>query len=929
MGKNNRKQPVTFNVPSSTDYRFTNINNFRGVNISENPLQLSPESASDMLNLYVDDSGTLTTRPRLELDTDITPIFGDALNKSLIKVFETSKGTLFLVYRGNASSELVFKYLDNNVQKVITVAPPQGMGVTGNSSSNFFEKNGKVFILNCLTRNSQKTIGVFDLETRVLSDILSQDIYIPTTKLGNTGDLNSGVDFEEKNILTSKYRKSFVWGNDFNFKLPPNSKIVQNTIFNPTALITRQHNTQRFSVLSVNPNGVLYTGVGTKEFLNLQCLIYYSFDGSLYSGEIYPTHSTGNDKVLATACAGSLKHKIYVCYGNLVTNQSNLYVFRVNANSNEQVKTYSNCTLNGIASPIPNFSRLYVSDDEKSFIALSISDYKSIYFGTINESSLTIRNAIILPISMNNRLLAVTPDCDSIVACGEDSLYYYSGLLSNNISQKTISIPGLGYCSVSEDCKAVCYNDGSTTTKVILNIETENPKKINLNSYLFKHSIYYKDKQIWGFEKANELIIYSNLTTIPVRSTFIVNTPLITPEGIEIPQLCASENQLTLSMRNYEAPHKIFFQQFKLDIFGELVLEFDDFDNSKLLNQLLKSSLDTRFNNELWLASENTTFYSSKNNPFYFTESSYNEYGDVNFPITGFNILGDNLMAIYKSDKVHLVSTNDTYKYTYTETKTLKGNIALGQTNVTPLTEIPIHIGDDGVYGLQLTENIQSSDRSSVLLSKSINSMFTKEILKNCKICNNSYWTYIFTPTNNALNPSTNLYILDNRTNEWFIWNVPCYVQQAYIFNGLLKVADSQGYIYRFVNTDIVQDYNAELREYYDLDRKLIPWRWRSQILHLGTINYRKQLLETGFIFTDTDQNDSYGINYKFKVFRQMASETGETTLENKLNYIRSVTKKSNIPKFNFIQMELYNTEELDHNKLNLIGLSFKYRVLP
>ena len=151
LGKNNRKQPVTFNVPSSTDYRFTNINNFRGVNISENPLQLSPESASDMLNLYVDDSGTLTTRPRLELDTDITPIFGDALNKSLIKVFETSKGTLFLVYRGNASSELVFKYLDNNVQKVITVAPPQGMGVTGNSSSNFFEKNGKVFILNCLT----------------------------------------------------------------------------------------------------------------------------------------------------------------------------------------------------------------------------------------------------------------------------------------------------------------------------------------------------------------------------------------------------------------------------------------------------------------------------------------------------------------------------------------------------------------------------------------------------------------------------------------------------------------------------------------------------------------------------------------------------------------------------------------------------------
>ena len=65
--------------------------------------------------------------------------------------------------------------------------------------------------------------------------------------------------------------------------------------------------------------------------------------------------------------------------------------------------------------------------------------------------------------------------------------------------------------------------------------------------------------------------------------------------------------------------------------------------------------------------------------------------------------------------------------------------------------------------------------------------------------------------------------------------------------------------------------------------------------------NYLKLVL---FLQTQT-KNDSYGINYKFKVFRQMASETGETTLENKLNYIRSVTKKSNIPKFNFIQMEL------------------------
>ena len=61
--------PRLLAVPSGGAPKIFNITNFSGINTAENPFSTSSTSAKDSLNLYINDEGTLATRPRLHLDS--------------------------------------------------------------------------------------------------------------------------------------------------------------------------------------------------------------------------------------------------------------------------------------------------------------------------------------------------------------------------------------------------------------------------------------------------------------------------------------------------------------------------------------------------------------------------------------------------------------------------------------------------------------------------------------------------------------------------------------------------------------------------------------------------------------------------------------------------------------------------------------------
>ena len=192
------------------------------------------------------------------------------------------------------------------------------------------------------------------------------------------------------------------------------------------------------------------------------------------------------------------------------------------------------------------------------------------------------------------------------------------------------------------------------------------------------------------------------------------------------------------------------------------------------------------------------------------------------------------------------------------------------------------------------------------------------------------YWTYYILP--NKKTNTSKIYLLDNRTQQWYYWKLPIYILDAYVKNNKTHLATGDGLLYSLETSDLINEYNPETTEYYDKingKKHIIPWYWYSQILSLNTINYSKKLIDTTFVLTDTDTQDEYALDFSFKAWRKSVSETNSTTINNNIHYVKSTTKRTMIPRFNFIQFRLNNTEDdLDNNKLRLVGLGLKYVLL-
>ena len=172
---------------------------------------------------------------------------------------------------------------------------------------------------------------------------------------------------------------------------------------------------------------------------------------------------------------------------------------------------------------------------------------------------------------------------------------------------------------------------------------------------------------------------------------------------------------------------------------------------------------------------------------------------------------------------------------------------------------------------------------------------------------------------------------MDNRTTSWFYWELPINLLNIFVKDDTTHLVDAKGNVYILTTTDIPSEFVQGKLNYYDDGHKIIDWFWNSQILSLNTINYSKRLIDTTFILTDTDTQDNYSLDYKFKAYRKLVDETDYTTLQNDIKYVQSVTKKTLIPRFKFLQIELSNDKSDDwddYNKVRLIGLGLKYVLL-
>lgn len=988
MGTTIRRQPVSFDIPDAPDYKFLNITNFGGLQKSSNPFVVSSNTASDCLNVYVDEDNALSTRPRLQSQANLlsvtmnnttAPITTAGFN--IIGVYNLHDGYLLHGVENNTAYMFKLKESNDTITSVTTISGAD----TIKNKCKIFEQNDKIYVLDGIMYRN--IIG---------SKISAVEGYVPTTTIGrwkasstknddgtvSVSYAKSGSTYESLNVLSQKYKETYFWDGAWDIesiRLSSEDLIENNYVVETrqgfkgedwiTGGNTRIHKYLRtlsdedeeknyFAVqndlfddswyaivstdkdMNFNENDIKsipFSPTSDWDYFNMYCsddgttvvMAMYYYGGEYNKLNIYRR----SDKYSSTFTAHEITVPAQEAYGyvnieTVLVNKDGTRIIYIDSESRGHLLKY-----NGSA-----YTDTLISDQYKvTHIDMDVNGKWVVCELKEHQNQMEV-----------DKFVKFDAQADSI------TLIDIPGVLSEATNECST---GLGF-KISPSGKSLIVAADTRTTDNYTRLNsrllyfadlTSTDAPVELESTI---SAMWREDTVFVFDDYEQTVYYHtaytptkggwiNLATKSIQKNvlfpaIIENYPYV--EGSKI--VATDAYTIVTNSLDLESVEPLLIVTRNVNTLERDVLKSLNEQRAKF-NQ---STLVSRFDNNTWFASKNSTFYTQYNDPTYIPLSSYNDLGEEYEPITGLSVVNDNILAAYKRNRIYIITpitVGNELTYSYTETKNIIGNDVVDAPTLTILTEMPIIVSYNGIYALNQLENVQSSDRITTLISEAVNPNWLKERkddVDRCLTLNRLYWTYFILPhkkVSNALvkdNDYTRIYLLDNRTQSWFYWELPIYVISAMVKNNKTHFVNEKGELYTLEITDLINKYNPDVTEYYDNLKKpvIIPWHWTSQILSLNTINYAKRLIDTTFVVTDTDMSDEYALNYKFKAFRKNKNaETTELTLTNDIEFVESITKRTMIPRFNFIQLTLSNTEDdLNNNKLRLVGLGLKYVLL-
>lgn len=942
MGNTIRRQPVTFDIPDAPDYKYLNITDFRGLHQSDNPFVVNPNTASDCLNVYVDENNALSTRPRLEEKLK----FETPLIDSFISVYNLFDG--YLVHGlTNDNIGVLYRVSSNGTEHLIA----EGTATVPIAKVCVFEQDGRIYLAGA---------GQYSfIENDELDSVVG---YVPERRVQSTtlsGD-TVWTDLEPLNAFSDEYKDIVYWDG------------VKNTI--PTETIDVEVVNDAFEKLPDMPKEMadyVLADQGSLPSAGWNAAKPY-FDGSILG---YRSSSYGSPFIEA--------HTLFYIWFDKINREWRMITRTIPASIGEPM-----------AYMVPDKKRLFLSAGNGTYVCDVVDDGFVIEQITTASYLTVVSNLghhLAYDDSNGNRHLYYVDNNRVFTDKGVFSITQSTGEAGALFIDDTT---GYGVVEVVQGNRAydsVLYGFDANTLEISTDALFDGQKVSTsgaLNHYdILKWVPGTNAIQIPTSDKSS-IVVY-NMIGLTTADTKTINfprrfasSPGFTGVSNNILGL-TSDFETRYELTRNEDTHKIttfvgatakgsdyYDAKIKLEDVDEMFDEFsvvmpeyllclvtassitvylkkqspqvsivkklsvtdsiwDNYIASK--EAILNAKLVTRFQNNVWFASGNVTVRTINNDPTYIGVNTLNYNGEAESEITGFNLLSDTSMVAYKKDRLYLISygevLDNVYDYIYTETKNTVGNNAFGATIVTTLTETPLQISYDGVFTLNQLKNVQSNDRICVSLTEAINKKWLSEsdaLIDNALTLNRLNWTYVILRDDEI----TKVYLLDNRTSSWYYWELPIKTLAAFTKDNEALFVDYDGRVYRMTTQDIINEFNSDVTEYYDHGEKLIPWKWKTQILPFNTLNYSKRLISTTFMVTDTDWSDMCSLNYKFNVYRKLMTESDLNTIENKLNYILSTTKRTPIARFNFLQIELSNVDSLDHNKLKLVGLGLKYTLL-
>lgn len=1073
---------------NASDYKICNIVDFRGINCAENPLDIKLGEAADMKNLYVNDELSLTTRPRLGYRKTLADFSKILYDDGTILFGLDSNKKYKCLYNENSCS---FKDNSFDIDK---------WSIFKNSKGTYFLTCNKGYFYLDISNYTFKNV------------IYSEEAYIPTTKIGKSFlDENAGTEYEQRNLLSKKYRESYLFNLQDtvipnNFK---NEKIELKNVFE----VKKSSDSYKYSSnfqednkiivtspsgkyrLELRPNGNMppQYNISIIDYENQKCIEvtdnnnndFNNFVATYHTNE-YDTsnHSySTSDIVNLYFLLGINSDNNYVIYaiktGYLYeseftySNSLSLWSFTIDNNGkikedvnyiygkpkegDDTSKKYGRC----------NFGKLDLSNNEyhmglKFFLKddLSTEIYFYNLYSSLYSASIYVKDVAVLDEGSFKKysslfksyiqdpwtfsyLYKIVDYYNNLFfyRWGSEAYILQKGILTETDNKDTkhfeytltdgsfygVYIPK----SYGELKRYEFIDDGVllifNTETFYLKINTSCPKNQILNSqsaldgdifnFKYDENLLKYENSLYGLiinlpdshiyflrDNIKKLIYYTN-------GQYYLSSDITQKSPINDIKLSLDSSQEFLGTEAYFTDKKIVLTSetsenitennvnYKVITKNFVTITYDPsaynlLEVERSYNDDVNYSHDfskiTVFDDKYWFyrsdTEPNLIRYSYDTTGLYIPENSYDDIGDSS-PITSMMQITDSYLGIFKENSAFTVTEDsETADLYYVQTlKTELGNVPVGQTIVTSYTNNPLVINNYGIYGLGQNKNILETDSVFYSITDKITSKYIKiKNKQNIKTHNHRFYTYFYYSENNI----TKMWVLDNRFNAWYYWELPLssidYIYDTvydldnadevltYIWSGNKLYMLTTSYYGILGNgndsnlgaSDIIgyQDYlNSEKGAY-----KRIEWYWKTPPLILQTINFLKKIVDMSMLFADaeretmydsvhhkliygpgTDYRNNLELFYDIKTYRKK-SMLLNSSYKGHIDYVSNARVKPRCQKCDFASLTLYNkiTKDGDNvtytydnsnsdsdgynngydiiDKLNLIGLTFK-----
>ena len=898
-----RTTPVVTNTPNvSQTYKTAILSEFKGIDETVNPFSAVKNSAKECTNLYVDDEGTLVTRPRVEFVQTLPT------NERYYKTFklydETQKWFWVSVYL--KPFEVYVK--DSVASNFIKYTAPSSIDI---EEPTFFHNDQNKFVIGSKADGTSKLyVATFNFTTHSVK-FSDPDFYAPTSQLYDvTSDSYFALN-EQGNLWTSSSSAVAFWSlktiSNPNYR-KRDLKIIKNDYY-------ESNNLPHYANVSWTDDFLLYDYVisifevaGMEK--SRQMIAFYADRRETGQGLVI-----GDKQIVSAHYDPDYKLFIYT-----VKNSDKVYID------------------NNVVSETANVNLLYV--DIRNKIFCTINNPRGFTFYKYSDNgNVTLLKEILLDASASYRSAIL----DSI----------HQKLYIRKINTEQIYEVGDGYIDFSntDDIKHVVSDtfDKDFVENIVYYDVINNITYVETHSGMYysidqnnniKQQAYHSNfgtNDLIEIDKNGHQLIHLNPEGKKLDNGKILNDAMY-----EVIKTRISINDNLLILYRSKSNQYIYRTLNYKSTTAQPLLYIDmpmEIDPPKNINRV------GRFNNNFvfWSTKSNIVYFTRYNDPTYIPASYYEAYGGAN-GVKGVLRISDEYLAVLKEDQAYITWTKDNLFYS-NELRVHTGCSQEEACIVCNYSNLPIMVNNDGVWSLGQSSSVTYQDTVFGSISDRIDKGFTEYLPDKYILHNHKYYTYI----GYNRDESGIIWMYDNRINMWFKWVLPITITD------FIEIDDV---------TYIVSTYSNKYNELYRLDPygkqvdddvqyldevhrttpnyKNINWKWVSQPLPLNTLNFKKRIKYLKLIFANKYESDHITFKYWFRTYTQTEYPTNPRTYTAEITTLNTQKLKPRIPKFDFLQIILESNNDSDqfedgvgntvsttlNDKIGFVSIALNYLLL-